>query len=1359
MHTINNVGNVVANVNSVMADLWSYDSNGDSRGSGASSLWSPSIVYGDVSSSNDSSVVRPMTLSSVFASVNMDYQLEFPRYVGQTNAPSSGEYSFFANIGTDGLVGNASASNIDQFNLDNNGALNDILLQDVSFTEFTVSANSYKYTDIGAVIPHLVGNTQFNAVLPFVGNTVSDTTGNVGYNLGDVAMNVIVDYFQNPTLLSGDVDNIHRLTIYDVQYRFALASVMRSGAAPLNTKLTINGKSDLITNLMTHNEDISSVVSDNLSAPEFTLYTYDNVTQYSSSDTLYPFTTVTGDQDRWFPGFNYRNGAFYSSKTDIESDFTINTNTDVEANVSFLFQNVNTQSRTISVAKSSDNTFKSIPIRSIRFGSDGPNPGSHPLYGWIVVKVLGETSSYVVILYKLNSAGTNYADTVNGYLPVIVNVKSIEMSEGSNPKQQVEYKSALRVYNSSGALVQSFSNTVTSRKSPLSLFDYSSAYGSNNSNVGVNIYAAPPSNAIMQWAYKQSMISLLVNYSVVNYSFNPAGGYIGVPLQTGGSELFAATTLNSSYLPQTDANAYLPLIPALSRRCYLDVGFGNGVYVDIANSYISDDPIVFTVDRSVEWVLKRKTINQTDSEYETVGRGLISHARNESSTYDKYDYLIIENDTTYESSGFQMIVNTNVIDLSARLLAQSISTGDLLNGDSNEMFFTIHTVPDTLTMVIYKVNPVSGVEDQSPYSSGSYNTFNADSDNIDLAQVMSGSSDYNGQLPSFTLSVIRGYQFGEVTNRDNALFSVSYSRDNYAVIQLFYNATGTYVIGGRLENDISTFNHSNGGGTTSLYCSAMDVNFNNVADEGTLNTTFTSVFAPLGVFSLFASYTHNGFGSVSYGIADFTSNYGKTLPTQVITPSTATPVFELSSDDAYNVSTPIEMSNVVQIRYDADVNKYYILIDAGFNQADALYFRGVGHDVLPIELNGANTVLLYTGTRPIIVSTLTMAEGANLTNVIDGAVNVSSGMFTNTSWLTYTESNILSQTYAVFFTNAVGAVNRSAVDTNVRSLTVVHTNAYFSNTGNFYLGAYINSSNLLTDNVVTVKYTNGSYSYPFDISKQLSLATPVQADDVLDNGINDEIYTTYVCSNTYLNELFKLALIGSVSAQPYSINIEPAHMHIYAAIDTNNNDELDNSYNTTDPDSFGLDAAFSELLYTLTPVVPNSRLNVPNIVDSWTLDGNFHNIKGSSLDIKMNVKWNIGYNLSNFFTIRQNNAAKFDVITIHTEYNSSMNGKTLTNLVVSPTKTLIVGNKNNWAHSATPPTNGEALTGLSFKIKSTVGNVNAGDVVRLFVDNQVAANNTLAFNVGAKTYRLSSYDQERYAALLDEQIRYTNNLE
>lgn len=538
-----------------------------------------------------------------------------------------------------------------------------------------------------------------------------------------------------------------------------------------------------------------------------------------------------------------------------------------------------------------------------------------------------------------------------------------------------------------------------------------------------------------------------------------------------------------------------------------------------------------------------------------------------------------------------------------------------------------------------------------------------------------------------------------------------------------------------------------------MYCSLLNISFKNVAGKGTLNRDFASLPNNAN-FVKYASYKHNGFGSISYGIADFTSNYGNTLPTQDITSGSSTPVFAFSSNPAYKVSTPLATNLIANIEYDTAVSKYYAEV-ISHGQSTRLYFRGKNPESLPSYFSGSNTLLLYTGTRPIVAASLTMAENANLSDVRNNVARVNSaGMFNTTNWLVYNSSTVIRQTYSIFFTNVSQVSVAGSV--NIRSLKMSPKPAYFTNAGRFYVGSFINSAGMLADNFVNVSYTNGSYRYPFTSFGTLDSVNPNQSVDSVNsaNGADLKLYDTFICRNTQLGSIFNISLLKNLASQSYNVEINPASVQIYEAIDANRNGQLDINVAATNPANFGLNAAFSELLYTLTPVSANSKVNVPKVVDSWVLNREYRNIKGSSLDINMNVRWNVGYSVGNFFTIRQNNVAEFEVITVHTEYNSSANDKNMTNLVVSPVAyELFVGNRNSWAHA---PSN-SPLSGLAFKVNGK--KIDAGDTVRLFVDNQVPANNTLSLAVGNKSYKLSSYDQERYAALLDEQIRFTNKLE
>jgi hypothetical protein len=155
--------------------------------------------------------------------------------------------------------------------------------------------------------------------------------------------------------------------------------------------------------------------------------------------------------------------------------------------------------------------------------------------------------------------------------------------------------------------------------------------------------------------------------------------------------------------------------------------------------------------------------------------------------------------------------------------------------------------------------------------------------------------------------------------------------------------------------------------------------------------------------------------------------------------------------------------------------------------------------------------------------------------------------------------------------------------------------------------------------------------------------------------------------------------------------------------------------------------------------------------------------------MNLNNMFAVGYNLDCFFTIRNNIAAEFDVITIATAATTNPDGTSVNSLVVQAnTAPLIIANPNDWARSITtgsgvvvnPSDTLLDRSGLTFKLKSGTTIVKARDIVRLYVENTIAAN-TLEWSVkvadkAVKNYQLSAYDQDRYSALLDEQLYISN---
>ena len=263
-----------------------------------------------------------------------------------------------------------------------------------------------------------------------------------------------------------------------------------------------------------------------------------------------------------------------------------------------------------------------------------------------------------------------------------------------------------------------------------------------------------------------------------------------------------------------------------------------------------------------------------------------------------------------------------------------------------------------------------------------------------------------------------------------------------------------------------------------------------------------------------------------------------------------------------------------------------------------------------------------------------------------------------------------------------------------------------------------------------------------------------------------------------LGDLFTMTIQGYLQQTTgFQLNINPSTLTLYTALDINNNGEIDiNGAENVDEDiaglssTFGLQDMFSELNFKLP--FGNTQYVRPAVLTSWNLDRNFHSVLGAPFDMNLNNMFAVGYNLDCFFTIRNNIAAEFDVITIATAATTnpdSPNPNVSSLVVQGNTAPLIIANPNDWARSITtgagviinPEDTLLERSGLTFKLKSGTTNVKHGDIVRLYVDNTIAAN-TLEWSVtvankAPKTYQLSAYDQDRYSALLDEQLYISNS--
>jgi len=402
-----------------------------------------------------------------------------------------------------------------------------------------------------------------------------------------------------------------------------------------------------------------------------------------------------------------------------------------------------------------------------------------------------------------------------------------------------------------------------------------------------------------------------------------------------------------------------------------------------------------------------------------------------------------------------------------------------------------------------------------------------------------------------------------------------------------------------------------------------------------------------------------------------------------------------------------------------------------------------------------------------------------------------------------TPGSVSRQMYQVVLTNNDAATNDRGF--LFRANRYSPTNAWLSTFSpsdqpnrNFF-GTYVNASNLLNDLRLRVTRATGNNTvYNLRSTMRSPLENPQKSDDEIILGAISNASFTNNAGQLLLNsgsaaftissrdneqnwgDMFTVSIQGSIGdysagdGAGFNITINPSTLTLYSALDTNNNGEIDtnvavNVDNTADDitNTFGLNSMFSELNFKL-PFSPTQYLK-PAVVSSTTLSRQFIPVPGAPFDILLNNLFAVGYNLDCFFAIRNNIAAEFDVISIDTRANTNPNGQEVTNLTVNAaTAPLVIANPNEWARSLVTGNgvdtnnygNYGVPSGLTFKLKNSTKNVVVNEVVRLYVDNTIA-NNSLEWNVSvagntAKTYQLYSYDQDRYAALLDEQLSFRN---
>lgn len=1446
---------VIPFANTILSNVWSYDNFNTAKIPITNSItFDPKISY---------NTFDGLTINNPFAKKNLIYTVKFGKVLGESNLsqdkPSLTQYGFFANLNLDGSPLLSNIANVNQINgatsitkLLDNDHMNGLLLNGVAYSEYEFTNFSYKFTDLGNVSALNLGNYKYSSVLPITGNLLTSLGGGAPTaegnslllrNVQDNYMNILVDYVGSN--ISGLETDIHRVVIYDNHYRYYISSVQKTGGAPIDNSTRyrsrvggVNTESDDVFDIMPGKGAIGSVIetapaaanNQSIKLGPFLSYTYEKVFENSSQDVFYPFCTPqkvwadrvsdgTNSDNYLFPGFQWKytgqNAELHNYKDESNCDFVIANNIkDSEQVTSVVIFSADNTTRTLKVGLSTDNNTKSINVRPIRLGGLSGDMAQRQWYTPIVIKISGESNSYLVLLVNI-TVSTDGLNTFTGLpteysfnTPVSININSIEKT--SDNFNQIMFKSKLRVYKQLNNALDTtyYTNTVNLHKTKLSNFSYSNEFGASNTNVSLNFYSIPTNNLVVNYAYTKSAIRKLMNYTQTDYELDNSVNYntsseaakykkIVKPV----SGLNFATS-KENLLNTEVVDGHLPRLGPNTTRFYLDGGFGEDVYVDYLNNstVLLKNMMKFQLNRSVEWILTRQEVGS--NLIETVGRGLLT--RNPNMDVKLYrDYIISENATT-NKSGFFMNVKTNISDLASHLLLQKRQTEAMKMNTTPQ--FVLYTKADTLSVSLFHENP-------STLSREFIRNVPSPTNYVDLGRLFAadpGVFNKVSRLPEFEFDLIRSLSSTNVNtqNVSDALFRVRIRLDNYSIVHNRRSVNRGHVLFSSDTNVISNFV-----GGTSLGVNLF-TNLKRSLNYDFLNITNPSVFG--NDHKLIKIFKHLGFGKVDTRVYDFNSHYENELPSQELVTTAgaamanAHPSFNFPTSAAYNFVPPANVSAVTkEILYDPTVGiqRFYINLGSSESQ-DRVYFRNTGLASQPITINDTETFLLYTGTRAIgfltyeNTSTTVNTLGAFLRpgNAVDMVASFGNGtrLFNDRTGLAFKSGS---------FTNAIQNNDRLPASTNAAARLQYRL---------FYSVALINRNNDKPIYVRGVSYKfnnsnlfsiNGTSNNLFGVFRSLTglldnvkfnfvsqnITTSYSVDPVykgnqfLINGpenITDRVLTYGMQTNrggagvNEKNELFKMKFFGSADQiTNFKVTIAPSTLQLYQAMDVNENGELDtprvsvsdlnqsglssvDQANATRITSsmFNLNTAFSELLYNLKSNPSNSTVyRAPHVVQTINLNGNWNEVVGSGLDIKLNKKWAVGYNLDCFFAFRNNNLSTFDVISIDTDRQNT--SASVASLKVQNSLPLVIGNKNTWARSKGYTEDSNDHCGLTFKVKENV-KITQGDIVRLFVDNtpiasSVSVNVTVA-GKDPKAYKLSDYDNETYSRLLDKQVKLEN---
>jgi hypothetical protein len=1351
------VNSVVTNQNSYMAKAWVDSVTPKVR-----------VVY-------DNTLSSALSINGALAKSTPSYKVVFGNWVGKSVVPSHVKFS--PNLSVDGITNNyGSVISNDYVNLssslNSNHHLKSLCLNGVLYTDYIVDNGiGSKWTDQGNVCNLNAGNYTYKTLLPKYGNILASGHGE-GYSaISDTFLNTLVSYTNAVNDISPT--DVHKVVVYDLQYKAYVDAVKRPGTSDINNTMGFydnNGVFNSINSDVFMNNTYNSEVKGNLSAQPFLTFCYTGMIDSAPKESLYPFFSANDTQGRiaarvendanyLFPGFIYKSVGgssqeFYTYKSALDCDFEINTDISTSGIRNFRIYAYDNENKSVKIALDS-NVAKSIPIRPIKLGRRHVSNSVSAMnwYSYVTVYLTNASGSrdYMVLLFALQNNNANpdevpsdLPSNVKDYLPVTIQVKPVS----SWNQNKVKFSVALRAFNQSGTMKESYnSNSDYSEVVDLNTFYTPSNTNAVDSVVSVNIFSQPINNLIVTMQYSASTIKSLITYSKKDYDSNSVliegstqQKLYGIPFQNS----------TNNYIVDSNNSALLKIAPNTTRY-YLD-GMGSAVYVDMENTSQYSEGFTLKVYRSISYQLLRNSV--------VVGSGLMSRSPFGSLTA-KSDDVITEN-TASLKAGFVLTFTHNLIDLCARLQYQSENTHSAQN---NLLEFNINTLPDKLN-----INVASYRSDNNSYIRVEKVVSNVlASNSIDLSAL------FQGSLPTITLTTVRGYPYNlDITNGSGlssnsgnfvpvtlsnvlkACFRIKIVPDNYT---LFNTATGTIMNGGGK----SVF-------STTLHPST------NIPNDFILsynNRTISSflVGLPLNTNTKLLTMTNSGYGTVNYIIEEFSGHYNTTSPLQEYTLSltpTNTGALAKNLNHTINAATVGTSANVLIMN-----GKYCFNIVMSNNQTHTVNFANAG--VFPDSFNGKYTSILYTGRRVLVLHNAGIDNnGTTYQHVVDNLFSFSSArnvLVGQPNAALVNSSIIYAQSYAVVLLNVNKTsendhVNYRGLKINIKGLGV--TNRTLS-----WFGVYVYSSSFLSNLKLRLRYGNSQVN-----------ETPINAIFEKSGSVNyetndDEIINKVtVLRNTFNikmgnTQLFKLLVKGSLATtNSFVIEINPAKAYFYEANDQNSNNMID-----INPISSSICTPnyLSDIAYTISSSMAITKYNKPRFIVDMNNSINYNegwvSVLGTHLDLKFSNKFSVGYSTDCYFVFQNNNSATFDVLEIASnKHTLNQNTTQLVSSITYPLtltavqrRRLRISTASQWCVSNN--TDSGCLSGLTFKISPNAV-INDGDIVNVFCENASNIGNTLNWTVKnaqennpGKTISLSSYDEERYATLLNNQLRYDQKIE